>query len=131
MSPSFLTAADTADLESVNRDGFETMATVYPDRTIDVVFARWNPQTENWVAIYPQRVRIEQANRQERQIRTDAGELVTIDGYLTGYAPLDCERGDLFSLGMTGDEERAEIIDVELPKLDTQRAAFRKRLGEQ
>jgi hypothetical protein len=128
MSPEiYLTESDVID---VSRSGFETLATVYPDRMIDVVFGRWNSATETWVPGVPQRVRIEYADRQERQARTDAGELVTVDGYLIGYAPLDVERGDLFAIGVAGDEERAEIIRVYPPELGLQRAAFRLRLGE-
>jgi hypothetical protein len=131
MSPSFLSVADVTDLTAVNLDGFATLATVYPERTVDVIFARWNQQAETWTSLYPQRVRVEYADRQERQAQTDAGELVTIDGWLIGLAPMDVERGDLFSLGGTGDEERAEIIVVRPAELGLQRAAFRLRLGEQ
>jgi hypothetical protein len=96
-----------------------------------LVLARWNDVVQDWVSIAPQRVTVEYAGRQERVASTDAGEAVTVDGWLTAYDPFDVERGDLFSLGMTGDEERGEIVLVRPARLGTQRAAFRLRLGEQ
>jgi hypothetical protein len=96
-----------------------------------VVLSRWNPIADDWTSIAPQRVTVQYADRQERTATTDAGQTVTIDGWLTAYEPFDVERKDLFSLGMTGDEERGEIVLVRPARLGTQRAAFRQRLGEQ
>ena len=127
---SFLSAADVADLATVNRQGFVTKLTVFPDHRIDLVLARWSDAQQNWIALPPQPVYVEFADRQERQIRSETGELTTIDGWLTGYAPFDVERGDLFAMGPATDEERAEIVVVRPARLGTQRAAFRLRLGE-
>lgn len=96
-----------------------------------VVLARWNDVAADWASVAPQRVTVQYAERQERTATTDAGQTVTIDGWLTAYEPLDAKEGDLFSLGQTGDEERGAIVLVRPPRLGTQRAAFRLRLGEQ
>ncbi len=127
---SFLTAADVTDLTAVNLQGFATKQTVFPDEATEVVFSRWSDAQQDWTSIAPQQVIIDYADRQERTITNDAGQSVTIDGWLTGFAPMDVERGDLFALGTTGDEERAEIVLVRPARLGTQRAAFRLRLGE-
>jgi hypothetical protein len=126
---SFLTAADVADLTNVNRQGFATTETVNGE--VWLVLARWNDVAQDWASIAPQRVTVDYADRQERTASTDAGQTVTIDGWLTAYEPFDVERGDLFSLGATGDEERGEVVLVRPARLGTQRAAFRLRMGEQ
>ena len=127
---SFLTAADTADLEGVNLQGFATKQTVFPEQAVDVVFSRWSVAQDDWTTTVPQPVFVDYADRQERSITNDAGQSVTIDGWLTGFAPMDVERGDLFALGHAGDEERAEIVQVRPARLGLQKAAFRLRLGE-
>lgn len=126
---SFLTSADVVSLAEVNRSGFETMATVNGETHL--VLSRWNDVQQDYVSLPAQRVLVEYADRQERTIRTDAGEVITIDGWLTAIEPFNVERADLFSLGATGDEERGQIVAVRPARLGTQRAAFRLRLGEQ
>lgn len=126
MSPAFITPADVID---VVRDGFETKEALNGE--VWLVLARWNDVQADWLSVAPQRVVVRYADRQERTATTAAGQTVTIDGWLTAYAPFDVERGDLFSLGMTGDEERGEIVLVRPARLGMQRAAFRLRLGKQ
>jgi hypothetical protein len=123
---SFLTNADVVGLAEIGRSGFETIAAVNGEYW--VVFSRWVGGVE--ITTAPQRVTKTYADRQERTITTDAGQTVTIDGYLIALEPFDVKKDDLFSLGGTGDEERGEILRVFDPVLGTQRAAFRLRLGE-
>lgn len=130
---SFAPFLSATDVEGIVRDaalpGFETILAVNGETWL--VLARWNDVQQDYVSVPAQRVLVEYADRQERTIRTDAGETVTIDGWFTAIEPFDVERNDLFSLGATGDEERGQIAAVRPARLGTQRAAFRLRLGEQ
>lgn len=127
---SFIDAATWNDLQKVAEDGLATKLSK-PKAERWLVLSRWNPVAEDWSSIAPQRVVVDYADRQERTITTESGRTITIDGWMTAYAPFDVKENDLFSFGMTGDEERGEIILTRPEDLGTQRAAFRLRLGEQ
>jgi hypothetical protein len=124
----FLSDATVTRIRDLALRGFATRALLQGRTTIRL--GRWNAATEKYDAIAPQAVVVTLANRAPQQSRVESAAASTIDGYLEKETPFDVRPGDLFALGVAGQEQPAEIIYVEPEKLGTQRAAYRLRLAE-
>lgn len=128
MADSYLRSGQVANVEALMRRVFATRLAMAGGGT-QVVFARFDSDTGDYVAVPPQTVIVEFYARKERVTSDEGAQVTNVDGTMTKPVPFDIAPGYVFTIDGPDGALSGEVVAVFPPVLGQQKAAFTLRTG--